>query len=169
MSRIAVFAQLARYNGWVNERMFAVCEGLGETARRRDVGLFFRSIHGTLNHLLLGDRVWLGRLTATPLVAAASLADELYADFDELWRQRRLTDAALRGYIEALDEAAVDGVLRYRSLEAGAERSYPIAAVLSHLFNHQTHHRGQISAAIGQLGGDYGSMDLIWMLAEEVE
>lgn len=166
MGRIAVFAQLARYNGWVNERLFEVCEGLGETARRRDVGLFFRSIHGTLNHLLLGDRVWLGRLTATPF-AAASLADELYADFDELWRQRRLTDVALRGYVEALDEAAVDEVLRYRSLETGVERSYPIAVVLSHLFNHQTHHRGQISAAVGQLGGDYGSMDLIWMPVEE--
>jgi uncharacterized damage-inducible protein DinB len=153
---------LAAYNRWMNERLYACCAGLSDEERKRDRAAFFRSLHGTLNHLLLGDRIWLARFTGTPF-AVASLDQELYADFAELRRERERTDREIASFVDSLTPADFAGTLRYQSFVNPAPREYPFWAALTHFFNHQTHHRGQLTALLMQAGVDPGVTDLIWL------
>ena len=153
---------LAAYNRWMNERLYALCASLPDAERKRDRAAFFRSIHGTLNHLLLGDRIWLGRFTGVPF-AVASLDQELYADFAELRREREHTDGAIDGWVASLEPADFAGTLRYTSLVNPAPRSLPFWVAATHFFNHQTHHRGQLTTLLVQAGVDPGVTDLIWL------
>src|SRR5712691_11536125 len=106
-----IFAQtMARYNKWMNERVYECCARLSDRERKEDVGAFFKSIHGTLNHLLLGDRIWLGRFTGQPFTVS-SLAEELYAEFSELRMQRSTTDIAIYTWVSSLNEADLNGAL----------------------------------------------------------
>src|SRR5439155_565732 len=91
MISLAYARTMARYNGWMNERLYECCARLSDAERKKDAGAFFKSIHGTLNHLLLGDRVWMGRFLGRPF-AVTSLAQELYADFARLHEERGATD-----------------------------------------------------------------------------
>jgi uncharacterized damage-inducible protein DinB len=172
------YRAMARYNRWMNRRVYDASAGLDDGARRRDLGAFFRSIHGTLNHLLLADRVWLARLTGDPargesrardgsLIALRGLDQELYHDFDELRREREKTDEELSTWVEGLSEADVRATLRYHSL-AGHAIEHPMWFALSHAFNHQTHHRGQVTTLLMQLGVDPGVTDLVAMLRSEM-
>jgi len=153
---------LADYNRWMNERLYALCETLPDEERRRDRGAFFRSIHGTLNHILLGDRIWLGRFLGRPF-PVESLAQELYADFAELARERALTDREIAEWADSLSAQDLAGTLRYRSITNPAERSLPLWVAVAHFFNHQTHHRGQLTTLLCQHGLDPGVTDLIWL------
>jgi uncharacterized damage-inducible protein DinB len=153
---------LAAYNRWMNERLLAHCAGLSDAERKRDRGAFFRSIHGTLNHLLLGDRVWLGRFRGVPL-QVASLDQELYADFDELRAERARTDAEIEAWAAALSPADFPGTLRYTSFVSPAPRAFPFWAAATHFFNHQAHHRGQLTTLLMQAGVDPGVTDLVWL------
>jgi uncharacterized damage-inducible protein DinB len=94
----------ASYNRWMNERLYDLCADLPDTERKRDCGAFFRSIHGTLNHGLLGDRIWLARFTGERYLVR-SLDQELYADFDALRRERTTTDAEIDDYAASLTAA----------------------------------------------------------------
>jgi uncharacterized damage-inducible protein DinB len=153
---------LAAYNRWMNERLYALCAELPDAERKRDCGAFFRSIHGTLNHGLLGDRIWLGRFTGTAF-AVASLDQELHADFEELRRERERTDGEITRWVASLAPADFEGTLRYASFLSPAPRAYPFWAALTHFFNHQTHHRGQLTTLLMQAGKDPGVTDLIWL------
>lgn len=160
MNTIELFRVQANYNCWMNERLYAVCADIGDAGRRRDLGAFFRSIHGTLNHILLADCVWLGRLTKRPF-PVISLGQELYADFVELRAQRAGTDAELAAYVHGLGQDDLAGLVRYTSISSGKASALPRGVVLTHVFNHQTHHRGQVTALISRLGYDIGATDLI--------
>lgn len=162
MSTIELFRLQADYNRWINERLYAVCAGIGDTGRRCDLGAFFHSIHGTLNHILLADCVWLGRLKGRPF-PVISLGQELYADFAELRAQRAETDVLLADYVHGLAPEDLSGPVRYTSISSGRSSALPRWVVLAHLFNHQTHHRGQATALISRLGHDFGVMDMIRM------
>jgi uncharacterized damage-inducible protein DinB len=153
---------MAAYNHWMNERLYALCAELSDEARKRDRGAFFRSIHGTLNHLLLGDRIWLARFRGAPF-AAGSLDQELYADFKVLRTEREQTDREIDGWAGALTPADFESTLRYTSLVNPAPRSYPFWVAATHFFNHQTHHRGQLTTLLHQAGVDPGVTDLIWL------
>lgn len=153
---------LARYNAWMNERLYECCARLTDAERKEDVGAFFKSIHGTLNHLLLADRVWMSRFTGTQF-KAATLADELYADFDELRAQRETTDRDISRWAKAMTDADLEGELTYMSMVDPAPRRYPMGTVVTHFFNHQTHHRGQLTTLLSQRGIDPGVTDLIWL------
>lgn len=153
---------MARYNRWMNERLYECCARLTDEQRKRDMGAFFRSIHGTLNHLLLADRVWLGRF-AGPVFKPGSLADELYADFDELRAERGKTDDAIDAWVATLGDARLRGPLTYMSVVNPAPRTYPMGLAVTHFFNHQTHHRGQLTTLLMQQGVDPGITDLIWL------
>jgi uncharacterized damage-inducible protein DinB len=152
----------AAYNRWMNERLYALCAALPDAERKRDRGAFFRSIHGTLNHLLLADRVWLGRFTGVPF-AVASLDQELHADFAELRREREATDRAIADFVASLAPADFEGTLHYTSLVNPAARSMPFWVALTHFFNHETHHRGQLTTLLMQAGVDPGVTDLMWL------
>lgn len=153
---------MADHNRWMNEKLYAVCGRVPDEERKRDRGAFFRSIHGTFNHLLLVDRLWLGRITgvAYPI---NSLDQELYADFVTLERERAETDAGISALVADVDPARLAEPVTYTSFVKQESVTLPLGLVLVHLFHHQTHHRGQITTLISQLGYDFGATDLIYL------
>jgi uncharacterized damage-inducible protein DinB len=159
---LEAFSAMARYNAWMNERIYDCCERLPDAERRLDRGAFFRSIHGTLNHLLLGDRLWLSRFLAREY-HARTLADELYSDFAELRHERAKTDAEILEWVRVLDEDRLAGSLEFRSMVGNKQRKFPMWFAVQQFFNHQTHHRGQVTTLLMQAGIDPGVTDLLWL------
>jgi uncharacterized damage-inducible protein DinB len=144
------FEQLAAYNQWANQRLYREAGGLPDEARKRDLGLFFRSLHGTLNHLLVGDRIWLRQLTGEGPEPKA-LNEILFKDFAELNDAREQEDARIIRFVGALSEADLDAFFAYRTL-TGKENVQRRGETLAHFCNPQTHHRGQAHAALTILG-----------------
>lgn len=162
MSPLVWARTLSAYNRWMNERLYACCAQLPDEERKRDRGAFFRSIHATLNHLLLGDRIWLGRFTSAPF-AVRSLDQELYTDFGELRAERERTDREVDAWAASLTDADFLRTLRYTSFVNPAPRSIAFWVAVTHFFNHQAHHRGQLTTLLMQAGVDPGVTDLIWL------
>jgi uncharacterized damage-inducible protein DinB len=152
----------ARYNRWMNERLYGSCASIADAERKRDMGAFFKSIHGTLNHLLVADSVWMGRFEG-PLFVPSSLAQELHADFAALREARAAMDARIEAWAASLSVAELAGTLHYTSIVDPAPRTCPMALAVAHLFNHQTHHRGQVTTLLFQAGVDPGVTDLMWL------
>jgi uncharacterized damage-inducible protein DinB len=155
---------LARFNRWVNRRFYALAEGLGDAERKRDRGAFFGSIHNTLSHLLVVDRLWLDRLEGSSN-EIRGLDEVPYADFAELRAARAAMDERIIRYVDGLDAAALARPHRYRFI-SGTEAQTPVHLILITLFNHQTHHRGQIHAMFTQAGVRPPDSDVIDYLAE---
>ena len=153
---------MAAYNRWMNERLYAVCAEIPDAERKRDTGAFFKSIHGTLNHLLVGDKLWLGRFLGVPF-PVASLDQELYGDFEEMRAERERVDDVIIEFTGTLDASAIDEKFRFTTMVDPAERTYIFRHVLQHFFNHQTHHRGQLTTLISQAGYAPGVTDLMWL------
>lgn len=158
------FELMAGYNTWMNERLYECASKLTDEERKADRGAFFGSIHRTLNHIMLADEIWLGRFTAKP-IEAASLDQELHADFDALWAARRALDARIEAWVATLTEEALRGDLRYRRMSSPDEVSLPLGVAVQHFFNHQTHHRGQITTLLTQAGHDVGVTDVVYFAA----
>jgi uncharacterized damage-inducible protein DinB len=154
------FRQLAAYNRWANLRLYGAALELSEDAYRLPTGVFFRSLHGTLNHLLLTDRIWLKRLTGSghhPDRLDAILHD----DRRELLRARIAEDARLKGVVDGYAEADLTQPVAYQTT-SGKPYSQPLQDILLHLFNHQTHHRGQAHACCSILtGSEPPTLDLL--------
>ncbi len=153
---------LGAYNRWMNEKLYGVVAELTEEERKRDRGAFFRSIHGTLNHGLLGDKIWMSRFTGE-VFSAPGLDHELHADFAALKQDRAATDEAIEGWAAGITDAKLAGFLEYTSMVNPAPRRYDYWLAVTHFFNHQTHHRGQLTTLLSQCGKDYGVTDLIWL------
>jgi uncharacterized damage-inducible protein DinB len=153
---------MANYNRWMNERLYAICAEFSDDARRLDRGAFFSSIHGTLNHLLWADRMWLGRFIGTPCTYPAFGAD-MFEAFDELRRERERTDQSMVAWADAITADWLASTLEYRSRVDEKTRRLPCAVAVVHLFNHGTHHRGQLTTLIKQAGLDPGVTDLPWV------
>lgn len=159
---------MARYNRWMNEKLYAIAGELGDEERKKDRGAFFGSIHRTLNHLLLADRVWLARFHGTTpkdgemAPGIRALDQELYADFDELRRERAKTDDDLDAFVATLTAEKLAADLRF--VRRGVLNAYPLWHAVAHVFNHQTHHRGQVTTLLMQAGRDPGVTDLVAML-----
>lgn len=160
------FVTLARYNLWATRRLYEHVEALPEADYRRDAGLFFKSVHGTLNHLLVGEQLVWWRRFAEGVSPVQALNEEVEPDRIRL--RERLLDGAARWLplIDAFEAARWSGSLEYTSMK-GVHQSLPFAATLGHVFNHGTHHRGQISAAITAMGHACPELDLVWMLQTE--
>lgn len=162
----AALLRIAHYELWATRRLLQAIDGLSDAQYRQDTGLFFKSVHGTLNHLLVGQLLlWQPRF-ATGSSPAIALDAEAEPDRGRL--RERLLDGAARWptVIAALDEARLsEGTLDYRTSK-GEPASVPMAACLQHVFNHGTHHRGQITAALTALGHAGPELDLIYMLRE---
>ncbi len=151
---------MARYNHWINKSIYASATRLSDAQRKRDLGAFFKSLHGTLNHILVGDQLWLGRLTGAP-ARFPSLAHEICSDFEDLKRERAKTDGAIDAYAAALTPERLARPLVYRTFLNPRDVVFPLGFALTHFFNHQTHHRGQATTLLMQLGVDPGVTDLI--------
>ena len=156
----AQFVMLAAYNAWVNERLYDAAAQLPDAEYRADHGAFFGSLHGTLNHLLVADRIWLHRLTGIG-TEPVRLDAILHEHLDELRSARRAEDARIIAYVDALTDADLAGTICYRSTRAPAEIEQYLAPLLMHVFNHQTHHRGQAHGLLTKLTGQAPSFDLL--------
>ncbi|MEJ8573355.1 DinB family protein [Microbaculum marinum] len=154
------FQMMAGYNGWANERLYAAAAALPDEAYRRECGAFFGSLHRTLNHILVGDRIWMRRFTGTG-DAPAKLDVILYDDFSDLLEARRTEDARIADYVDSLSEEQTSGMFTYRTISNPTDITQPLAPALIHFFNHQTHHRGQAHCLLTQLSGTAPSFDLI--------
>jgi uncharacterized damage-inducible protein DinB len=153
------FATMARHNHWMNDRLYALCAEFTAAERKTDRGAFFKSFHGTLNHILVGDRIWLGRLNGKT-IQASRLDLELYSNFSELLGERQQTDYSIDAWVAALTDERLAKTLTFRSVTDGQERTLPVWLAAMQLFNHQTHHRGQVTTLIKQAGKDPGITDL---------
>jgi len=149
---------MARYNRWMNGKVYAACAGLTDDARKADRGAFFGSIHRTLNHLLVGDLIWLSRFTGGSR-EGLHIGQPLHDSFDALRAHREQTDATLLAFADGLTPERLRADLEITSTAHGVF-SRPTWVFVSHLFNHQTHHRGQITTLLSQLGIDIGATDL---------
>jgi uncharacterized damage-inducible protein DinB len=149
----------ARYNRWQNQTIYSACAKLTDETRKRNMGAFFKSIHATLNHLLVGDRLWLSRFDGEPS-GITSLDQLLYNDFDELTKQRAFTDDRIERYVATLNAERINATLNFRRTSDGVEMSVPLDICLMQFFNHQTHHRGQVTTLLMQCGVDPGVTDL---------
>ena len=156
----SLFTMLAAYNAWVNERLYDASARIPDGEYRRDRGAFFGSLHGTLNHLLLGDRIWMHRFTGEG-EEPKELNAILYEDFSELRAHRRAEDARIDKYVAGLSEPELAGTIRYRSTRNPAEIEQLLAPLLLHFFNHQTHHRGQAHCLLTEIAGEAPSFDLL--------
>jgi uncharacterized damage-inducible protein DinB len=145
------FRQLAAYNNWANRRLYGAALELPEEAYRRPTGVFFGSLHGTLNHLLVADRVWLKRLTGTG-EHPDRLNAILHDDRQDLLRARIAEDARINGLIGSYTDADLTHSVAYHT-STGARYDQPLQDILLHFFNHQTHHRGQAHACVSILTG----------------
>jgi uncharacterized damage-inducible protein DinB len=161
------FQRFARYNVWATERLLAQhVEPLGDDEYRSDAGLYFKSIHGTLNHLLVAEHeLWFVRFS-DGVSPKRALNEEIESDRSRLAQRLRAASRRWEPLIAAWNEARFDGNLDYTTTK-GVAQSLPFAATLAHVFNHATHHRGQISAAITAMGHRCPELDLVWMLQEE--
>ena len=162
------FELMARYGEWATGRLLAQLSALPEADYRADAGLFFRSIHGTLNHLLVAEHgLWFRRF-AEGVSPQLRLDAELESDRGAL--AARLVEAAARWrpWLASVPDDRLAGRLDYRGTD-GRARSLPFSATLAHVFNHGTHHRGQISAALTARGHAAPELDLVWMLQAESE
>lgn len=150
-------ATLARYNRWMNGKLYAACERLSDEQRKAERGAFFGSIHRTLNHLLVGDLIWLSRFTGSSR-EGLHIARPLHEDHAALAAQRRQTDEALIAFADQLTPDWLAADLEVHSTRGVYRR--PAWLLVTHLFNHQTHHRGQITTLLSQQGIDIGATDL---------
>lgn len=156
------FKTFARYNAWANQRLYAACALLDDQAYYADRAAFFGSIHRTLNHLVLGDRIWFGRIEGKPF-AVTGLDQVLYEDRHALRAAREEEDRRIERVVDQLNEAQLARDLEY-STTAGIPKRTNLGLVLSHVFNHQTHHRGQAHNMLSQAGQDPPSLDMIQMI-----
>jgi uncharacterized damage-inducible protein DinB len=145
---MAYFRTLARYNRWANKRLLRSCAKLGHEEYFKPRQAFFKSIHGTLNHILLVDRIWIGRLTAKP-APSLPLDQILYGDFLGLKVARTAEDGVIVNAVGNLADADLARTVTF-TRSNGEKRTLRTDLLLGHLFNHATHHRGQVHDMISQ-------------------
>ncbi len=153
---------MAAYNQWQNDNLYGSAGQLSDEERRADRGAFFGSIHATLSHLLWGDKVWLSRFGAGGEARQQSIADSVAeaAQWDELVRERGELDRQIIAWAAGFDETALAGDLTWYSGAVGRNVSKPLGLLITHFFNHQTHHRGQVHAMLTAGGQRPGDTDL---------
>ncbi len=172
----AGFVRLTHYNRWMNENLFRTAAQLSDSAYRQDLNASFKSIHGTLNHILVWDTTWLQRfaehtVSYASLVPVSTLArpvshDQiLYDDLDALCDARKQMDDWITAFILETEEHQYSGTFSY-TISTGQRYNKNFGGMLQHLFNHQTHHRGQITTLMLQSGVDPGVTDLLATLPD---
>lgn len=169
MSRMkAHFRRLAAYNRWANQMLYEAAGKLsGDAFTAPRVG-FFPSLSKTLNHILVGDTVWMGRLDGTGAPGITSLDQTLHADFAPLAKARAAMDDRIVAFVDGVSAQRLDETLTYRNM-AGEAMETAVDQVLTHFFNHQTHHRGQAHAMLSSTEVKPPVLDLIYYLREHPE
>ncbi len=167
---------LASYNAWMNQKLYAAAATLTPEQLTQDRGAFFKSVLGTLNHLVVADTIWLQRFAQHPAQFAAldpvrtlpsprTLDETVCADLPSLSQRRSVLDNAIQAWAAELSDADLQQTLHYHSTR-GAPGAKPFGSLVMHLFNHQTHHRGQITTLLSQAGVDVGVTDLLTLIPD---
>lgn len=155
------FSRFAAYNAWANARLYDAATALDDFERKRDVKGYFTSLHGTLNHLLCADRIWLQRLTGAS-DAPKALDTLLYDQFPELREAREHEDQRISEFVAGLSAADLTAELAYENTR-GEAKVLQRQLILAHVFNHQSHHRGQATQIMRQLGvAEPPALDLLY-------
>jgi len=148
----AHFLMFAQYNRWANERLYETVAQISDADYRADRGAFFGSLHGTLNHIVVADRIWMGRFTGEG--STHTRLDEIvHDDLAGLGAARRDDDERIIFYMETLSEHEIAGTFTYMPISTPGEVTQPLGPALAHFFNHQTHHRGQAHCLLTEIGG----------------
>lgn len=171
------FELMSRYNQWMNENIYEAASKLSDEQRKNDQGAFFGSMHGTLNHILVGDIIWLKRFADHPakfdalnpvraLNNPTTLSQILHDSFDDLKAARIAMDGMIVNWCRTMDESDLTVALNYHNTK-GEPHVKNFGHLVQHFFNHQTHHRGQITTLLNQSGIDVGVTDLLMIIPEE--
>jgi uncharacterized damage-inducible protein DinB len=158
---------MARYNRWQNQSIYRESDKLTDAERHAQRGAFFGSIHATLSHIQFGDQIWMFRFTGLHQPRAASIKDSVsaYPDWNELKRDRVAFDEVMIAWADELDPAWLEGNLSWHSVAIGHDMTLPKRMLVTHMFNHQTHHRGQVHCMLTNLGLKPDDTDLPFMPA----
>ncbi len=155
---------MARYNRWQNTSSYREADKLGDDARRLPRGAFFSSIHGTLNHLMWADSRWMHRFAAMPNPARGiAESDQMFGVWDELKAARLELDETIQSWADRLDQTWIEGVMTWASGAVGSQMTKPRWLLVTHFFNHQAHHRGQVHAMLTAAGAKPDATDLPFM------
>ena len=146
------YSMFAHYNEWANRRLYRCAAAISDADYRAERGAFFGSLHRTLNHLLLADRIWMKRFTGEG-ESYTRLDLIIHDDLPTLREAREKEDARIIAWVDPLDERSLAGTFSYRTIVDPTEITQPLAPALAHFFNHQTHHRGQAHALLTAIGG----------------
>lgn len=175
-SGLAQFELMADYNRWMNDKIYRLAEELTPEQRSENQGAFFGSVLGTLNHIMVGDTLWLQRFACHPactesLLAVAELprpthlGQVLFDDFERLAERRIWLDEQICQWIQHLTAPDLEYVLHYRNSK-GITASKNFSALVLHFFNHQTHHRGQVTTLLSQMGKTPDVTDLLMLIPD---
>lgn len=163
---LAHLRRMARYNRWANARLYDACAELAEDEYQKPRQAFFGSLHGTLCHLLVTDWIWMDRIEAKPS-RGLELDHRPFAGFAELRPAREAQDAHIVAFADRLDDAMVAADVVYRRVTAGGgDMRTPLHLCLLHMFNHETHHRGQAHDQLTQTPVPPPPLDLLFYLRE---
>lgn len=158
---------MAAYNAEMNRRLYAAAGRIPDPARREQRGAFWGSLHGTLCHLLWGDRMWMSRFDNWPKPDAIQKdSATLVADFADLKRQRIEADSKITDWAGRVTERWLGEDQVWFSASVQRELHQPRGLLVTHFFNHQTHHRGQAHAIITACGEKTGDTDLFLVVPE---
>lgn len=158
----ALYRRMAVYNTWMTGKVYEAAGKMNDTERKEDRGAFFRSVHSTLNHILWADRIWMGRFTGRSYTVKGMGVD-LFDEFSELKDAHLAMCAEIADFTEQVSADWLAGTLEWTSGQDGTARRRPRWLLVTHMFNHQTHHRGQLSTLLTQAGQDIGVTDLPFM------
>jgi len=153
---------MAEYNQWMNKRLYASCGSMTDSERKKDRSAFFGSIHRTLNHIMFGDLAFMSRFTGNPK-SVPELGVDLYTDYEELWVARSKLDDRILDWTKSLSKDWLLEELSYESKIDGVTRTMARWILVTQMFNHETHHRGQITTLLSQSGIDMGTTDIPFM------
>lgn len=156
------YVLMAEYNQWMNDKLYGLCSMIPDEQRRQNAGAYFRSIHGTLNHLLHVDLLWMGRFIGRELTNAV-IGEDIHESFEDLRSMRADMDTDIVTWSGRLTPEWLKAPFTYTSAVDGRLRTLPAWVLVTQMFNHQTHHRGQLTTLLNQLGFDHGTTDIPWM------
>ena len=167
---------LAEYNELMNRRQYKAASQLSIQELNLDQKAFFKSVLGTLNHILIGDIIWLKRFSELPICKKPllyfseknqpeSLSSIIFQDFDELREEREKVDKLIVSWLSKLSDEKLNQCLSYNNM-AGKTFNKPLGSLIHHLFLHQVHHRGQVTTLLSQYGIDFGETDILEMIEE---
>ena len=153
---------MAEYNKWMDDKIYHVCLEIPDELRRKDMGAFFKSIHSTLNHIYFGDIAWLERLRDNKFTPR-KIGEDMVENFGELKAAQEKMDSEIIDWTRDLTPEILNKTFDYVSNVENFSRTLPIWVLATHMFNHQTHHRGQVTTLIKQLGYEPGVTDIPWL------